>query len=195
VIALEEGRLCLEAIEIQKPDLVLLDIMLPDCDGRDLLKAIRERLSSIQLPIIMVTAKVDSSDVVEALRFGANDYITKPVDTEIALMRVRTQLRIRELSRQATRLGEISAAHAMVVTYNHQLNNALAIALGHTQRGIRTNADVPCLQNIKNALDRMANVIQAIEEVTSLDKGAIETEAYVGDSVMLKLKLKPKGEV
>ncbi len=70
VASLAEGRLCIETIGQEKPELVLLDIMLPDIDGRDLLKSIRERHSQIQLPVIMITAKDDPADVIEALRLG-----------------------------------------------------------------------------------------------------------------------------
>lgn len=73
-------------------DLVLLDMMMPDMTGLEVLGRIRARFSAGSLPVIMVTAKSQSEDIVEALNLGANDYITKPVDFSIALARVNTQL-------------------------------------------------------------------------------------------------------
>jgi DNA-binding response OmpR family regulator len=73
-------------------DLVLLDIEMPEVTGLDALKTLRECYSSIELPIIMVTAKNQSDDIVKALDLGANDYLTKPIDFPVALARISTQL-------------------------------------------------------------------------------------------------------
>ena len=81
------------------PDLVLLDIMMPGMDGMEVLDRIRETRSAVELPVIMVTAKDESSDIVEALDRGANDYVTKPVDISVALARIRTHLALKEATR------------------------------------------------------------------------------------------------
>src|SRR3989442_4980412 len=81
-----------ERIKQEKTDLVLLDIEMPDISGLDALKLIRKTYSPIQLPLIMVTARNQSEDIVKALELGANDYVTKPIDFPVALARVRTQL-------------------------------------------------------------------------------------------------------
>jgi PAS domain S-box-containing protein len=73
-------------------DLVLLDIEMPEVSGLEALQSIRQTRSPIQLPVIMVTARSQSEDVVKALEMGANDYLTKPVDFAIALARIGTQL-------------------------------------------------------------------------------------------------------
>ena len=86
------GVAALDLIGRESFDLVLLDIMMPDIAGLDVLKQVRSRFSPGELPVIMVTAKSQSEDIVEALSLGANDYITKPVDFSIALARVTTQL-------------------------------------------------------------------------------------------------------
>jgi diguanylate cyclase (GGDEF)-like protein len=82
----------LALIEREDFDLVLLDMMMPDISGLEVLARIRSKCSPAVLPVIMVTAKSQSEDIVEALSGGANDYITKPVDFSIALARVSTQL-------------------------------------------------------------------------------------------------------
>ena len=88
----EGGLEALDLIEREPFDLVLLDMMMPDIGGLEVLARIRSKCSPGVLPVIMVTAKSQSEDVVEALNRGANDYITKPVDFSIALARVLTQL-------------------------------------------------------------------------------------------------------
>jgi len=82
----------LERVKLDGTDLVLLDIEMPEVSGLDALKTLREAYSAIELPIIMVTAKNQSEDIVKALDLGANDYLTKPIDFPVALARIGTQL-------------------------------------------------------------------------------------------------------
>src|SRR6202166_66376 len=74
------ARELMKLIKEQKLDLLLLDIEMPDVSGLEALRTIREQYSAIELPIIMVTARNQSDDIVNALNMGANDYLTKPVD-------------------------------------------------------------------------------------------------------------------
>ena len=82
----------LERVRAEAVDLVLLDIEMPDVTGLDALVALREAYSAVRLPVIMVTARSQSTDIVKALELGANDYLTKPIDFPVALARVRTHL-------------------------------------------------------------------------------------------------------
>src|SRR4051812_23426804 len=102
------GHEALQLIEAQPFDLVLLDVMMPDLEGTEVLKRARERHTAISLPIIMVTAKSQSEDVVQALELGANDYVTKPVDFAVALARANTQI-----GRKRAEEAAIHAAEAL----------------------------------------------------------------------------------
>ena len=88
----ESAHGLLERVRKENIDLILLDIEMPEITGLDALKALRQYYSPIQLPIIMVTARNQSEDVIAALELGANDYLTKPIDFPIALARIKTQL-------------------------------------------------------------------------------------------------------
>src|SRR6202163_3485397 len=88
----ESAKLLLERVKQDGADLVLLDIEMPEVSGLEALRLLREAYSPIDLPIIMVTAKNQSEDIVKALDLGANDYLTKPVDFPVALARIATQL-------------------------------------------------------------------------------------------------------
>jgi diguanylate cyclase (GGDEF)-like protein/PAS domain S-box-containing protein len=92
VDVVENARQLMQRVKQNTVDLVLLDIEMPEISGLDALKTLRESYSPVQLPIIMVTAKNQSEDVVKALNLGANDYLTKPVDLPVALARIGTQL-------------------------------------------------------------------------------------------------------
>ena len=92
VVEADNGFKALALIESDSFDVVLLDIMMPGIDGLETLRRIRAQRSSATLPVIMVTARAESSDVVHALEAGANDYITKPVDFAVALARLNAQI-------------------------------------------------------------------------------------------------------
>ncbi len=92
VLVAEDGTRALEMIDGEPLDVVLLDIMMPGIDGFEVLEKIRAEHDATELPVIMATAKDDSSDVVAALKLGANDYVTKPFDFPVVLARVTTQL-------------------------------------------------------------------------------------------------------
>jgi diguanylate cyclase (GGDEF)-like protein/PAS domain S-box-containing protein len=88
----ESAKQLLPRIVKDAVDLVLLDIEMPGISGLEALKTLREAYSQIELPIIMVTAKNQSEDIVKALSVGANDYLTKPIDFPVARARIGTQL-------------------------------------------------------------------------------------------------------
>lgn len=83
------GREGLEKIDFDKPDLVVLDIMMPRMDGFEVLKKIISNPETKKIPVIMLTAKKDSKDEELAREIGAVDYMTKPVDIKNTLQRIR----------------------------------------------------------------------------------------------------------
>jgi diguanylate cyclase (GGDEF)-like protein len=92
IVEADCGAEALRLVDEHTFDCVLLDVMMPGMSGTEVLQEIRGRFSPSILPIIMVTAKSQSEDIVEALKFGANDYVTKPVDFSIAQARVNSQI-------------------------------------------------------------------------------------------------------
>ncbi len=88
----DSAKELLERVKEEAVDLVLLDIEMPEISGLDALQKLRQRYSAAELPIIMVTAKAQTDDIVKALDLGANDYLTKPIDFPVAVARIGTQL-------------------------------------------------------------------------------------------------------
>jgi len=87
------GEAGLKAVQEKKPDLVLLDVMLPGIDGLEVLRRIKAEHSSRATPVILASAKGEESDVVAGLELGADDYVTKPFSPRVLVARVRTALR------------------------------------------------------------------------------------------------------
>lgn len=85
-----DGNQAMNAFQVVNPDLVLLDLMLPGRDGVEICRAIRDTSG---VPIVMLTARFDTSDVVTGLEAGADDYIVKPIKNEELMARIRARLR------------------------------------------------------------------------------------------------------
>lgn len=88
-----DGEVALQITEEWHPDVILLDLMLPKIDGLTICRKIRSNPSLATIPIIILSAKSEESDIVLGLEIGANDYITKPFSNKIVIARIRNQLR------------------------------------------------------------------------------------------------------
>ncbi|MFA6003072.1 MAG: response regulator [Elusimicrobiota bacterium] len=97
VIEASSGRRALDLAASRKPEVILLDLGLPDMDGLDVLKRLREWTSA---PVIVVSVRGDESDKIEGLDCGADDYLAKPFAIEELLARIRVALRHREMLRE-----------------------------------------------------------------------------------------------
>jgi two-component system sensor histidine kinase/response regulator len=104
------GREALDLVKTNRPDLILLDVMMPEMDGIEVCQRLQADLETKAIPVIFITARTSKEGKLEGLGVGAVDYITKPIDLDETLARVQTQLRFvainRELIELQTRLGE-----------------------------------------------------------------------------------------
>jgi two-component system, OmpR family, alkaline phosphatase synthesis response regulator PhoP len=95
VAVVSSGEKGLEAARRSKPDLILLDLMLPGMDGLEVCRALKTDHATRDVPVVMVTARGEETDVVAGLELGADDYVTKPFGIQVLLARVRAVLRRR----------------------------------------------------------------------------------------------------
>ena len=102
VVEAETGEDALEQVRAERPDLVLLDLMLPGIDGLEVCKSLKNNPRTRHLPIVMLTARGEESDIVIGLELGADDYITKPFSPKVLIARVKAVLR----RRRATQVDE-----------------------------------------------------------------------------------------
>ncbi|GJM41656.1 MAG: DNA-binding response regulator [Ardenticatenaceae bacterium] len=93
VLVAHDGGTAVHTLRREKPDLILLDLMLPDMDGYDITRLVRNNPGLQQTPIIMLTARVEDSDKIVGLELGADDYVTKPFNPAEVVARVRAHLR------------------------------------------------------------------------------------------------------
>ncbi|MDM8554623.1 response regulator [Desulfococcaceae bacterium HSG7] len=95
-----DGESALKAVNKVKPDIILLDILMPGADGFEICRRLKANFKTCSIPVVFMTALTDSSDEVKGLELGAVDYITKPLQVEKVLARVTTHLTIRSLQKQ-----------------------------------------------------------------------------------------------
>lgn len=100
------ARDALDAVEKQKPDLILLDIMMPIMDGHEVAKKLKERPEYADIPIIFLSALNSTEDIVQGFRFGAADYVSKPFNKDELLTRINHQISLIEAKRIITRQTE-----------------------------------------------------------------------------------------
>lgn len=93
VLVAYDGETAVHTLRRDKPDLLLLDLMLPDRDGYDITRLVRADANLASTPIIMLTARVDDTDKIVGLEMGADDYVTKPYNPREVVARVRARLR------------------------------------------------------------------------------------------------------
>lgn len=133
VLTAEKGVQALEIARAAEPDLILLDLMLPDMGGFDICRILRNDETTVHIPIIMITAKSADTDIVSGLELGADDYITKPFSPKVLVARVRSVLRrTREQQEQADfapkQADDKIAIHGLVIVphkFEVTLNGAL----------------------------------------------------------------------
>ncbi|MEM1027413.1 MAG: response regulator [Planctomycetota bacterium] len=106
VLTAETGEDGLKLVRSQPPDLILLDLMLPSMDGLEVCRSLKARAETADIPVIMLTAKGEESDIVQGLELGADDYITKPFSPRILMARIKAVLRRADADSQDRRVVE-----------------------------------------------------------------------------------------
>lgn len=135
VVAAADGEEGLEKARSLKPDLILLDIMMPKLDGISVVRLLKEDASLRSIPVILVTAKADTRDVVEGLDAGGDDYLTKPFEHRALVARVRSMLRLKALHdtvERQTRSLEDQAAK--LAAWNQSLEQTVSQQITEIER-------------------------------------------------------------
>ena len=176
VSAAYNGAEALQLVKREKPDLILLDVMMPDMDGIEVCQRLQADEATRSIPIIFVTARTSKEGKIEGLGVGAVDYITKPIDLDETLARVQTQLRFVAINREMIdlqrRLVEARRAATIgAVTQGiaHNLNNLLGVVIGYLDL-IKAYYDKPD-QVKKNAVhveEAVHRIVSIIKQLSSL---------------------------
>ncbi len=169
------GVEALEAFERQRPDLVLLDVLMPDLDGIDVLTHIRAREQGVHVPVILVTGQTEREDRLRGFEAGADEFLEKPIDRALLLARVRTLLRLKdvgdELTRRNTTLERLQREQREMTAFLvHDLKNPLTIVhlnLGWVQQNLGA-AGLDLDAALTDALEASARLQKMVEELLAV---------------------------
>src|SRR5262245_34808308 len=144
VVIAVDGDDALRCARELEPDLVLLDVMMPKIDGISVLKELKQDATLRYIPVILVTAKVDTRDVVNGLEAGGDDYITKPYEQTVVVARIRSMLRIKELHDAAQlQAAQLKQQTERLSNWNRSLEEQVAKQVAAIERIDRLRRFLP----------------------------------------------------
>ncbi len=178
VYTASNGRECIDQVALTHPDLILLDVMMPEMDGIETCQRLKANPDTQAIPVIFITARSSKEGKLEGLNVGAVDYITKPIDLDETVARVKTQLRIQEIYREnielQKRLGETrrtAAVGAITQGIAHNLNNLLGVVVGYLDL-LKNGYERPDLVKrsvtlMDSAIQRMVTIIRQLSTIAT----------------------------
>ncbi|OFX27714.1 MAG: hypothetical protein A2033_02945 [Bacteroidetes bacterium GWA2_31_9] len=167
------GAKALQSVNIQPPDLILLDIQMPEMDGFDVCKILKSNAKTKDIPVIFLTAATDTESIVKGFKLGGMDYITKPFNNEELIIRVNTHIDLRaktlELQKINQNLEKIveertHQLHEYAFITSHNLRKPLANIIGFIsilEQSIDKKEQFPeILKYLKNSSTELDNIIK-----------------------------------
>ena len=181
----ESGEAALEAYAAQPPDLVLLDVMLPGMDGFEICRRLKSTYGADSAPVIFITAKAESDDVVQGLAAGGADYLPKPFKPKEVVARIRTHLQSRLLmERQKLLVDQLSKANAAKNRFlgmaAHDLRNPLASIRGLAEFltdgtvGTLTPDQQDLVTTIHSASQSMLDLVNELLDLATIEAGELK---------------------
>ena len=179
----QNGLQALESVEKVRPDLILLDVMMPEMDGFEACKRLKANDQTKDIPIIFLTAKVETEDVVRGFDLGAVDYVTKPFNATELLARVHTHLELQRLRRELeeynqllehkvqVRTAELQVAHKQLQLQVKELEGR--DKLGHAQTSCGSIAE------------GYERILEVMQDVLAIDKARIYREDESGAQLVV----------
>jgi sigma-B regulation protein RsbU (phosphoserine phosphatase) len=188
VITAENGEEALEKIKTKPPKVIIADWTMPVMDGIELCKIIKQNDQYKSVYYIILTARVLIEDRVKGLDIGADDFLTKPVENEELLARIRAGVRIFNLQNELKKVEHTKALIEMACTIGHQINNPLS-SLMMSLQNIEDEIDITNNENVKYDLEVIQKSAVKIKKLTA-DLTQLQNPEvidYTSDNKMIKL--------
>jgi signal transduction histidine kinase len=181
VLVAQNGEQALQMFEFARPDLILLDVMMPGMDGFEVCQILKSQENTKEIPIIFMTALADTVDKVKGFSLGAADYITKPIQQEEVLARINAHLTVRKLQRQLSEQNQLLQNQAAELqqrnqeleafsrTVAHDLKNPLNVVKGYLEMLLDDSPETAKNEESREILtlaaqasDKMINIIDSL---------------------------------
>lgn len=176
IVEASTGEEVIELVARQSFDCILLDQMMPGLTGYETLTKLRENHSQVELPVIIVTALYDAENIATALRNGANDYVTKPVDPIVILARVqlqvdkrKTEIELKKAKEEAEKANQIKSA--FIASMSHELRTPLNAILGFAQLlEMELEDDEEAIESVRLILSSSNHLLGIVDDLLALSK-------------------------
>jgi DNA-binding response OmpR family regulator len=166
ILTAYDGKTGINKTISELPDLILLDVMMPEMNGIEVCKALVNNPSTANIPVILVTAKVGAEDTKEGLEAGAFDYIKKPFNKVELLARVNSALKLSEAQKKYLEAEQKNTFSATVVTANHKIKQPLTLmSLSSAALKREINKDVISKEAILKRINYIDSAIKEISDV------------------------------
>ncbi len=191
VIKAYHGETGIQKAVEEKPDLILLDIMMPDISGFDVCKILTTNQETKLIPIILLTALTEADSLKQGLLAGAFDYIKKPFNRTELIARINSALRFSETNKILLEVEKIKTYAATVVTANHEIKQPLTL-INLSTAAIRREISRPdfsnevILKRIEFIENAAKDIINVLDKLGSIKKPVITP--YVNDLNIIDLK-------
>ena len=191
IITAFDGISGLEKISNELPDLVLLDVMMPDMSGFEVCKKVVDNEKTRHIPVILLTALTGPEDIEEGLQSGAFDYIKKPFNKVELLARIKSALRFSETNKILLELEKINTYTATVLTANHEIKQPITLinlSVTAIKREIKKEPlnEEAIVKRIKFIETATQEIINLLEKLNSIRK-PVFTE-YINNLKMIDLE-------
>ncbi len=181
------GKLALRSVASQRPDLILLDVKMPEMDGFEVCRWLKSKSDQRNIPVIFISALGEMDQKIEGFKAGGVDYITKPFQTEEVLVRIKTHLKLKELTEHleqkvAERTSELTHANRILrqeIQHRRQTELALQQARNDLEKKVEERTAELTIKNLqlKNVIDRHRQTEDALSESEIKYRTIFETTA------------------
>lgn len=154
------------------PDIILLDFALPDIDGAEVLRRLKDHEKARLIPVIALTGRSDMADKVKSLSLGVDDYVTKPFDIRELRARIASVIHRRRDQRESTEAEKLKTVKEVIASVSHEVNNPLAAILMSSEALERKHGDIPDVGDkcrlIQHNVLRIRDILKKLERVRVL---------------------------
>lgn len=184
VLALTDSTKAVSAIEKNQPSLVLLDIMMPEINGFEICNILKSKPETADIPIIFITAKTETEDIVKGFELGAVDYVTKPFNNNELLMRVKTQIALQEAIRSAERAN--AAKSIFLANISHDIRSPMNGIMNVLNILLKSNLGEQQKEYVQIAKHAGTSLLCLINDLLDLSK--IEAQQFDLDCIQFDIR-------
>ena len=181
-----DGRECIKKAREVKPDLILLDIQMPDMNGIEVCKILRKDEQIYDIPVIFVTASTDNETLKEAFESGGTDYVRKPVNKIELLARIKSVLIHKKLEKKLMEEERLNGVLEMAGGICHELNQPMQVVSGYSELLLmdmgKDNSAYPYIKMIKEQTNKMGSITRKLMRITKY-----ETREYIEGSRIIDI--------